>query len=329
MKVSVVIPVYNVAKYIEHCFDTVASQTYSNKEIECIFVDDCGADNSIQLVHEKIISYSGKIEFRIVCHKNNKGLSAARNTGTKASTGEYIYYLDSDDEITPICLDALVKLARKYNGVDIVQGNTKTVPEPSTGGDWRNISRLDYPEYSTDKLWIKARFFESPRVPANAWNKLIRKGFLLKNNLFFKEGIIQEDELWMFFVAKKINDIAFSEEYCYVHYLHENSIQRSGSSNKRLKSALIIIKEMSNNVDVELSSLQKKHIYRYLNITIKKMSGDEDKEVFRKSYMSLVKELLSSSVKRFRFYETILNISLLIPNIRYARDLSKKLIRYI
>lgn len=333
MKVSVVVPVYNVVKYIDRCFDSISSQSYSNNEIECIFVDDYGPDNSVELLHQRISNYSGEVDFRIIKHHKNRGLSGARNTGTEAATGEYIYYLDSDDEITPICLGALVELAKKYRGVDIVQGNTTIFPEPKLDGNWRDIIESNFPEYSSDKLWIKERCFESPRIPVNAWNKLIRKEFLLKNNLFFREGIIHEDEQWMFFVAKYISDIAFSKENCYVHYVVPDSIMQSGkSSYNSLKSALMIIKEMSENIDNELASVQKKHYYRYLNITIGRIGRiirKEDKEVFSKSYIYFVKELLFSSIKRFSLCEVLLNISLLIPNIRYAREISRWLIRYV
>lgn len=333
MNVSVVVPVYNVAKYVERCFDSVTSQSYSNKDIECIFVDDCGPDNSVELLQQKISSYSGEIDFRIINHRKNKGLSGARNTGTEAATGEYIYYLDSDDEITPMCLGVLVELAQKYSGVDIIQGNTTILPEPKPEGNWRDIKGSCFPEYSSDKLWIKERCFESPRIPVNAWNKLIKKEFLLKNNLFFREGIIHEDEQWMFFVAKKINDIAFSEEYCYVHYVVPGSIMQLGKSNyNSLNSALIVIKEMSDNIDNELANLQRKHFYRYLNISIGRIGrivSKDDKKAFSKSYIAFVKELLLSSIKRFNFYEVVLNISLLIPNSRFAREISKRLIRYI
>ena len=333
MKVSVIVPVYNVAKYIERCFDSIASQSYPSKDIECIFVDDCGLDNSIELLQQKLDSYSGGIDFWIIKHDKNKGLSAARNSGTKAASGEYIYYLDSDDEITNNCINYLVELSKKYRDVDIVQGNTIIYPKSKPGSNWRDILQSNFPEYSNDNLWIKERFFESPRIPVNAWNKLIRKDFLFKNNLFFQEGIIYEDELWMFFVAKKVSDIAFSEEYCYVHYFVPGSIMQSGKSSfDNIRSALIIIKEMSKNIDRELEGVQKRCFYRYLNTTIGRIGrikSKDDKKTFSLLYVSFVKELLLSSIKELHLCEALLNISLLIPNIRYVRKISKRLIRYL
>lgn len=99
MKLSIVIPVFNVAPYIADCLRSVMRQTYTGS-MECLIVDDCGTDDSIAIAKQMIADYKGPIRFQILHHEWNRGLSAARNTGTEAATGEYLYYLDSDDEIT-------------------------------------------------------------------------------------------------------------------------------------------------------------------------------------------------------------------------------------
>lgn len=99
-KISIIIPVYNVAEYITECLQSVIRQTYQG-EIECIIVEDCGTDNSIAVAERLIAEYRGSIEFRILHHERNRGLSAARNTGTDAATGDYIYYLDRITIIHP------------------------------------------------------------------------------------------------------------------------------------------------------------------------------------------------------------------------------------
>ena len=108
MKISIVIPVYNVAPYIKDCLHSVMVQSWQDN-LECILVDDCGTDNSMQLVEERLQTYKGKIDFRIIRHQHNRGLSAARNTGIEAARGDYVFFLDSDDEITPDCIERLVK----------------------------------------------------------------------------------------------------------------------------------------------------------------------------------------------------------------------------
>ena len=89
IKVSIIIPVYNVSAYIERCVRSVMRQTYSH--IECILVDDATQDDSIGQCKQMIAVYQGPIQFLILSHQQNRGLSAARNTATDAATGEYVF----------------------------------------------------------------------------------------------------------------------------------------------------------------------------------------------------------------------------------------------
>ncbi len=91
--------------------------------MECILVDDATPDNSMATVRECLKGYNGGIEFRFVGHKENRGLSAARNTGARNASGDYLYFLDSDDAITPDCIETLAGIAEAHPAVDVVQGN--------------------------------------------------------------------------------------------------------------------------------------------------------------------------------------------------------------
>ena len=125
MNVSIIIPVYNVAPYIEACLKSVMRQTYSGS-MECLVVDDCGTDESIAIAERMIAEYDGSILFQILHHEHNRGLSAARNTGTLQATGDYLYYLDSDDEITDECIELLMQKMLKNPDLEMVQGNVLT-----------------------------------------------------------------------------------------------------------------------------------------------------------------------------------------------------------
>jgi glycosyltransferase involved in cell wall biosynthesis len=324
MLVSIVVPVYNVEPYIERCFESIARQKY--KKIECIFVDDASPDNCYEILKRRIYQYNGDIEFKICRHSMNKGLSAARNTGTLVSSGEYIYYVDSDDEIAEYCIECLVDLAKKYSGVDIVQGNTKTIPEPTPERDWRNIIFKDYPEYCDDNYWIKKHCFDSPRIPVNAWNKLVRKQFLLDYNLFFKEGVIHEDEHWMFFVSKKMKSIAFTVEYCYVHYIVPGSIMRSGSYYKSVESILAILEDFLKNVDDVYSGLERRYIYGMINNgMIKAFLGHTEKELLSR-YYALVRRNIYDSFLRISTIEILVLSIFLLPNFFHKSRFGQKLL---
>ena len=183
-KVSVIIPIYNVEKYLAKCLDSVLNQTYKNLEILCI--DDCSPDNSA-LILEKYSKQDNRI--KIIKREKNGGLSAARNTGIDASTGEYLYFLDSDDWIE---LDYIEKMVEKIKETDVdIVLNT-------------NILKTDG-EKSEPFIWYKYKnpnpqgeYLEKMRAIQESqcmiWCHLYKKLFIDKYALKFPEGYIHEDE---------------------------------------------------------------------------------------------------------------------------------------
>lgn len=326
IKVSIIVPVYNVEKYIVRCFDSVANQTYKN--IECIFVDDCSPDNCNKIINKLIADYKGSIEFKQIVHEHNKGLSGARNTGTLNARGDYIYYLDSDDDITPEAIDILCKSLIKYPNTDIVQGNTETIPNPKKRKDWRDISLKDFSEYYDDPIWVKAHIFMNPSVPVNAWNKLIRKDFLMDNNLFFKEGIIHEDEHWIFYVAKKIESILFVNKKIYNHYINPGSIMNTGSYNKSLSSFYEIISEFRLNYDEVLLELQELHTYDLLNRSFFMVFKSNDINMRRKINI-ILKELIIENFSKKRFSHILILLSIKIPTLLKGRGVTYRFNMYL
>lgn len=245
VKVSIVVPVYNVSEYIERCIYSVICQTYPN--IECIIVDDDTSDDSIVKCEKIINAYSGKIDFKILHHEKNRGLSAARNTGTDASTGEYLFYLDSDDEITPDCISLMMEAVAKYPDTEVVQGGVKSVPDMSI----YDISFLKDIDYKDDNVWVRKNFYTlNKSLPVNAWNKLVRKDFLTNYSLSFKEGLIHEDVLWMFFLVKKASKIAIVHSETYIHYYGTIGSIMSTTTQKRTAAHVAkILLDVLQNLD--------------------------------------------------------------------------------
>ena len=132
-KISIIIPVYNVEPYISECLQSVMRQTYQGS-MESLVVDDCSTDKSIEIAEKLIAEYDGPIEFRMLHHKHNRGLSAARNTGVENANGDYVLFLDSDDHITDDCLDVLTG-PLKEKDYDMVLAMYY--------GNWRKLVRSD------------------------------------------------------------------------------------------------------------------------------------------------------------------------------------------
>ena len=122
-EVSIIIPIYNVEKYVAECLNSVISQTYDHSKIGCIIVNDCTTDDSIDIVYKIIKKYDGGMSFIICRHEHNEGLSSARNTGIEVAKGNYIFFIDSDDYIYPNSLELLLNASKIYGYPDMLVGN--------------------------------------------------------------------------------------------------------------------------------------------------------------------------------------------------------------
>lgn len=239
LKVSIVVPVYNVSAYIKRCLDSIAAQSYN--DIEVLFVDDCGADDSVSQIKEFIAK--SERDCKLLHHSRNRGLSAARNTGLEAATGDYVYFLDSDDDITPDCIESLVTPLNLWQ-YDVVVGDYSVI-----GGDCYSPLLLpEGPLYSNDDV-IKA--YAEGKWYVMAWNKLCRREFLLKNKLFFKEGLIHEDVLWTFMVACKANSLYAVKQSVYNYYVRSASIMTSMSIEKDANIYVEVFDNISKFVKTE------------------------------------------------------------------------------
>ncbi len=253
-KVSIIIPVFNVSKYIEDCLSSVTNQTMT-EGVECILIDDCGTDNSVAIAEAFIKQYNGAITFKIYRHKQNLGPSCARNTGILNACGKYIYFLDSDDYIEKNCLRNLYKFVEQYKGVDVVQGS---YIDDGKGG------LPHHPSYSDDKKTIKTWLLTYNGKILVPHNRLIKRDFILKNSLFFKNGIIHEDNLWVFYLAKHVSSIAFCNKQTYYHRCHSNSITGNVDIKQAALSYKTIIEDMCLNIDPFLKGGQKEFILNNL-----------------------------------------------------------------
>lgn len=323
MKVSVIVPVYNVESYIVRCFDSISIQRYPS--VECLFIDDASPDRSIELLEPLIASYKGDIVFRIIKHSYNRGLSAARNTGILNATGDYLLFVDSDDELPPQSLCALAEVALDNFSIEVVQGNTRTVGESDNGVDWRNISDKGFPRISKDKEWVRKVWYREPKMPTNAWNKLIKRDFLLCNNLFFKEGIIHEDELWMFYLLRKLSVIGFCEYNTYVHYVVKGSIMQNPNIEKSLTSWLNILQILTSELNSGLTSFELRYLAKKIKFNMLRLAVRmPEYNSYLKRYRSLIICLLKRIGLSRRFTFSLSVVIFLFPSRFYASWIGRK-----
>lgn len=222
--VTLIVPIYNVEQYIDQCLKSIQYQEYKN--IECLLIDDCGQDKSIDICRKFIASYEGPIKFSIIKHDCNKGLSAARNTGIHQARGEYLYFLDSDDFLFPNSISSLVKILTD-ECYDMVIGNFETNISSQYPSVKRELNLSGFSQIMTS--FIAGDYY------VMAWNKLIKKDFILKNELLFNEGIIHEDLPWMFKCINVAEKIGTIKNITYHYYIRSGSIATDKNVGKHLE----------------------------------------------------------------------------------------------
>ena len=242
MKVSIIIPVYNVSAYIERCIKSVMNQTYN--DIECIIVDDATPDDSILKCEQMISEYDGPIRFSILHHQQNRGLSAARNTGTEVAKGEYLYYLDSDDEITLDCIEKLMKPIKEDCTIDLVQGNHMDEKDGQEICYHKRESSI-YISINDD---VYKEYYIYHHFISTAWNKLIKRSYVKKYKLYFKEGLLHEDFLWFYYVMKQLKRAYICKDVTYIYHIRPNSIMTCGKNIAEGNSYLYIFKDILNHL---------------------------------------------------------------------------------
>jgi len=258
MKISVIIPIYNSEPYIERCLHSVLQQTCDNLEI--LLVDDCGTDKSMQLV-SALLQGAGPASaktVKIFSHSENRGLSAARNTGLRAATGQYVFFLDSDDELPPRALENLQKTAALYSHPHMVCGAVDVVPASPHA---QHISEKT-PAYVEGNKAV-SRTILTRQIPIMACNKLVDREFLISNKLFFEEGLIHEDNLWSFMLAPHMHNLAITRQITYLYHLNKTGLTRQRVTPQQIESIQSIItrqiEQLSDNR--VLRSLQQGYIY--------------------------------------------------------------------
>lgn len=254
-KISIIIPIYNVEPYIAECLQSVMRQTYAGP-IECILVDDCGTDKSIEVAEKVIEDYiianqksqiKNQISFHILHHEHNRGLSAARNTGTDAATGDYIYYLDSDDYISDDCIEMLTRPLQEY-AYDVVIGDMVrfNVEKPKSFLKRESGPLLSQKEICTE-YYVKRTLYDA------ACNKLYKVSVIRKNGLSFLEGQLHEDDLWLYKCCAGMQSAYVQNKITYNYRNTSGSIMNSRLQNirKRVESIYITADYVLNHpIDV-------------------------------------------------------------------------------
>lgn len=216
--ISIILPVYNVEKYIVSCLRSIAEQTF--KDYELLIIDDCGLDNSIEHAQDYLSNID--IDWHLIHQSRNCGVSAARNRGILESKGKYVMFVDSDDELTRDCLSILANPTAQTN-YDIIIGGFENFGK-KTEQFKSEREKILLSNEDVIECYAKGGWHIMP------WNKLCRKDFIIENNLLFLDGqALHEDFIWSFEVACKAKTAFVTDRVTYRYRINNESVMNTTS----------------------------------------------------------------------------------------------------
>ncbi len=241
-KISVIIPVYNVADYLQKCLNSVYSQTYNNLEIICVYTKS--KDDSYKILK------SQKDKRIHIIRRDDGGLGGARNTGMQVATGEYIFFLDSDDWIEDNAIELLYNkiIEEKSDFVVFPFFSYDSENEKVLDNEWGSKLNFDLVRspFSIKDLPDKSVISENSIVVA--WNKLYKKSFLINNQIVFLENLRYEDNPFYYNCLLKANKISFiNKKLLYYRVKRKNSLQSTNYDNINVLDIVPIMSDVYNS----------------------------------------------------------------------------------
>lgn len=249
-KVSIIVPVFNVEKYLEQCLDSIVNQTL--KDIEIIIINDGSTDGSSEIIDK----YKKKYFNIKVIEQKNAGLSAARNAGIKESKGKYMMFIDSDDFIDLDMVEILYTKAEKYN-CPLIICDLLLYWNNKKNKKYNKLKQSEDKKYKKDELY---KILLTRKLNCQVMNKLYRRDIWEENNLSFEVGRYYEDIFPSFICMNIYKEAMFINDSMYKYRIREGSITASSSPKKVsdfIRSIQMAKDYLKNNSDINKSELNK------------------------------------------------------------------------
>ena len=255
IKVSIIVPVYKVEKYIGKCIDSLLAQTLP--EIEIIVVDDKGGDGSVGIIQQIQQQHQRGDIIQIVEMPHNSGVAAARNVGIKLAKGEYIAFVDSDDWCEASMYEELYHKASKNN-------SDWCYCEAQKDFATRDSILLRQPYLEVGELTKEKRSFMLTQFVAYFWTGLYKREFLVNKNIFFPEEKFSEDSFFLWMVILQISSFSSVEKPFYHYVVHETSVSNTKDKDKyktKIKLYNSLLSELKNRKIFEVYQSEIEFLY--------------------------------------------------------------------
>lgn len=284
--VTISIPIFKCEEFLEKCLESVKNQSYKNLEVTLI--NDQTSDNSVEIAQNFITENELK-NWKIYHLEENSGLSVVRNKGIDTAQGKYIFFLDSDDTITPDCIETLVKVSEK-TGAEMTISQLEC-ERKETGEKFIGIKINSEKEFIEGNEEIFREFSEGKLV-TYAVNKLFEVDYLRKNQLYFVKGLFAQDELWTFHLVLKINKIAIHKGITYTYFLHDKSVIHNRDKrnfDNWFTIGQYIDRELKKN-EGERKDLILKYLIDFKNLTLQmNWRAQKNEKLWKESYANYKK----------------------------------------
>ena len=235
-KVSVILPVYGVADYIEACTKSLLAQTL--EDVEFLFVDDHGPDNSIAILQRTIEGHPRASQFRVLTPEHNRGAGMARNFGISEAQGEYISFIDPDDTVEPDMLEVLYNKAKALDSDICCCYMQKCFPNGSTG------DMLTNPHVEEGELTHEKRAYILTNYVSLFASMIYRREMILANNIRFPEDRAADDSFFVSCVWMKARSVAYVDRPLYHYLIRPGSVTSTMQSDKYKKRLAVFSKLM-------------------------------------------------------------------------------------
>ena len=312
--ISVIVPIYKVEVYLDKCVQSIAEQTYSNLEI--ILVDD-GSPDGCPAMCDAWAEKDGRIK---VVHKENGGLSDARNAGLAVATGEYISFIDSDDWIEPDFLQVLLD-AMKQNSAQIADCATRLVDEEGNELSVRGVAEDEV----LTTIPALSRLVREDRVYQTVWNKLYHRDVI--EGILFEKGRYNEDDFWTYQIFDRAEKVAVVSRPMYNYLQRGGSIMGVGYNPRRLDGLQARVLRMKYLQKYpELATLTRQNLALeclwHLQSILRHLKGQEQKDA-REVVLNILRTTpkvpqkdLTLNVKYRLWYAMFITVPVLTARVR-------------
>ena len=250
LRLSFILPCYNVAPYIGRCLDSIEHQDIPQSDYEVICVDDCSKDNSVDVIRGFQKQYDN---IRLICHKENKTAGGARNTGLDAAQGEYIWFVDPDDSVVENTVAGLYAKAQS-NKLDMLFFNKQVCAE-----NGEKIAKNPLPVISeaTKGQEFFIRYFPAKRMASvtSVWAELFSRDFIIKNCIRFPEIKSSQDVVFLWRSFLLAERVLTDKAVAYNHYRRSDSTTGSVGKFKAkhvISSSLLYVDELGKIIEVPM-----------------------------------------------------------------------------